>query len=174
MYPNGYLCHDSIEASCRIKEFNSHSWDWITENCSSKMTETVTTAWTRVLAKVKLSLMRKIFLINYELLYSSNSISFLIYSLKRWLRFWQLCVFFLIILVFSFANHKKACLDQSVASLKGPRQHVVPWETSAYSQEKLKLLTQALTTVGTEAIKESRVLFPAIRYPLNTVCIGQQ
>lgn len=110
-----YLYRDSLEASCRIKEFNFHSWNWMTKSCSSKMTETFTTAWTCVLTKVKLSLMRKI-LINYWIAlflkfhffsYTHENVDSNVYN----------SVFFLIILVFPFANHKTACLDQSMASV---------------------------------------------------------
>ena len=95
------MWHHLPQVSCKIKDFNSCSWDWITQNYSQKASETFTTAWILFPAIVKLSLMRKILLINnlYELLYSSKSISFLIYSLKHWHRFLQFCVFFLIVLL---------------------------------------------------------------------------
>lgn len=144
MYPNGYLCHHPPQASCKDKDFNSRSWHWITQNCSPKVSEIFTSAWTLVPAKVKLSLMRKILLINYfyELLYSSKPISFFIYSLQHWLRVLQFSVLFLIIVVFHFAN-QKVCLHRSVTSLNGHRQHAVLWEKIAYKQEKLKLLNSS-------------------------------
>lgn len=93
----------------------------------------------------------------HDLLYSSKFIYSLIYLLKYWLIFLQFCVFFLIILVFHFANQMKVCRHQSVTSLSVPRQHVVPWETIAYRQESLKLLNSSFNIVKTEAIKKKKV-----------------